>query len=275
MQLPFTKMQSLGNDFVVFDAWDQELSLTQTQIRHLADRRTGIGCDQVLILDSCPDDKVQYAYRIYNANGGEVEQCGNGARCLGRYAADHNYASAQQKAMSPCGPIELELHDDATISVNMGLPRLEPSEVPFMERRRQATYDLEIGGQEYAVAAVSMGNPHAVLTVDAVNSAPVKKLAPRIETHPRFPQHTNVGFMEISTPQHIRLRVWERGVGETPGCGTGACAAVVAGRLSGELEESVTVSLPGGDLNVRWAGEGQVVFLRGSAEYAFQGTIEL
>lgn len=276
MRLDFTKMHSLGNDFVVLDAWDREVSLTVAQLRRIADRRVGVGCDQVLFLDSDPDPDIHFSYRIYNADGQSVEQCGNGARCLGRYAADRKYADASnQRARAPSGEVVLQLHEDGSVSVNMGTPRLEPDEIPFSNRGRHPAYVLEVGGQEYSIAAVSMGNPHAVLTVDAIGSAPVNILGPRIETHPRFPRHANVGFMEISTPRHIRLRVWERGVGETPGCGTGACAAVVAGRLAGELQEDVVVSLPGGDLQVHWEGEGQPVVLRGSAEYAYTGSVEL
>ncbi len=275
MRLDFTKMHSLGNDFVVLDAWDREISLATAQLRRIADRRVGVGCDQVLILSPDPDPDVQFSYRIYNADGQPVEQCGNGARCLGRYAADHQYADpSNQRARAPSGEVALHLHEDGSVSVNMGTPRLEPDDIPFSHRGRAPAYAIEVSGKEYSIAAVSMGNPHAVLTVDAVNSAPVKTLGPRIETHPKFPRHVNVGFMEISTPRHIRLRVWERGVGETPGCGTGACAAVVAGGLAGELQAEVVVSLPGGDLQVNWEGEGSPVVLRGSAEYAYTGSVE-
>ena len=276
MRLEFTKMHSLGNDFVVFDAWEHEVSLSAAQLRKVADRRVGIGCDQILILDPDSDPDFQFSYRIYNADGQSVEQCGNGARCLARYAADRGYADPSgQRAHAPSGEVALELHDDGSVSADMGVPRLEPDEIPFSHRGREIAYALEVGGQEYTIGAVSMGNPHAVLTVDAIGSAPVNTLGPRIETHPKFPRHANVGFMEISTPRHIRLRVWERGVGETPGCGTGACAAVVAGRIAGELQEDVVVSLPGGDLQVHWGGEGQSVVLRGSAEYAYTGSVEL
>ncbi len=276
MRLNFTKMHSLGNDFVVFDAWDREISLTTAQLRKVADRRVGIGCDQVLFLDSDSDPDIHFSYRIYNADGQPAEQCGNGARCLARHAADRGYADpSNQRARAPSGEVTLQLHDDGLVSVDMGVPRLEPDEIPFSHRGRHPAYVLEVSGKEYSIGAVSMGNPHAVLTVDAIASAPVNVLGPRIETHPKFPRHANVGFMEISTPRHIRLRVWERGVGETPGCGTGACAAMVAGRLAGELQEDVVVSLPGGDLHVHWEGEGQPVVLRGSAEYAYTGSVEL
>ena len=269
-------MHSLGNDFVVFDGWDSEISLTTAQVKRVANRRLGVGCDQVLLLEPDSDPDINFSYRIYNADGQSVEQCGNGARCLARYAADRGYAGpSNQHARAPSGGVRLQLHDDGSVSVDMGVPRLEPDEIPFSHRGRQPAYVLEVSGQEYSLAVVSMGNPHAVLTVDAIGSAPVHTLGPRIESHPKFPRHANVGFMEISSPRHIRLRVWERGVGETPGCGTGACAAVVAGRLVGELQEEVAVSLPGGNLEVRWEGEGQPVLLRGSAEYAYTGSVEL
>ena len=273
MQLDFTKMHSLGNDFIVLDAWDEEIALTHDQVRRMADRRRSIGCDQVLVLGRSPD--ADFSYRIYNADGQAVEQCGNGARCLGRYAADRGYAGPSQRAHAPCGEVNLQLHEDDTVSVDMGIPRLDPDEIPFSHRGREPVYPLTISGVEHAVSVLSMGNPHVVLVVDSVDSAPVHSLGPRIETHPKFPNHANVGFMEIVTPRHVRLRVWERGVGETPGCGSGACAAAVAGRLSGELETEVTVSLPGGDLELRWAGEGQSVVMRGSAEYAYTGAVEL
>ncbi len=274
MRLDFTKMHSLGNDFVVLDAWAREISLTPSQLRRIADRRAGVGCDQILFLD--PDPDVDFAYRVHNADGQPAGQCGNGARCLARYAADRGYAdSERQRARAPSGEVALRLRDDGSVSVDMGVPRLEPDEIPFSHRGRQSSYALEVGGEDLSLGAVSMGNPHAVLTVDSVPSAPVRELGPRVETHPKFPRRANVGFMEISTPRHIRLRVWERGVGETPGCGTGACAAVVVGRLAGELREDVAVSLPGGDLQVRWEGEGRSVTLRGSAEYAYTGSLEL
>ena len=275
MRLDFTKMHGLGNDFVLIDGWEAAPELTTDQRRRLARRRTGIGCDQLLVLRPADGDGADYAYDIYNADGRPAGQCGNGARCLARYAADRGYAGARQRARTASGEVALELHDDGTVTVDMGPPRLEPGDIPFVHRTRQARYELDVGGHEYQVAAVSMGNPHAVLTVDAAASAPVHDLGPRIETHPRFPEHANVGFMEIVTPRHIRLRVWERGAGETPACGTGACAAAVAGRLADELDEAVTVSLPGGDLGVRWAGEGASVLMRGPAEYAYTGTVEL
>ena len=276
MKIDFTKMHSLGNDFVVFDAWNHEVALTSSQVRWIANRRVGVGCDQILILEPASEPGLHFSYRIYNADGESVEQCGNGARCLSRYVADHGRVdSSRQRARAPSGEVELQSHKDGSISVDMGVPILEPDEIPFSNRHRHVAYTLEIGGQKHSMAVVSVGNPHAVLTVDAVDSAPVHSLGPRIETHPKFPKRTNVGFMEISTPRHIRLRVWERGVGETPGCGTGACAAVVAGRLVGELQEEVRVSLPGGDLSVCWQGEGRPVHLRGSAEYVFKGSVDV
>jgi len=276
MRLNFTKMHSLGNDFVVLDAWEHKISPNTAQVRHLANRRTGIGCDQVLILSRPSSAEAQFSYQIYNADGRAAEQCGNGARCLGRYAADRGYGEKELQADSPGGTVALQVHDDDSVTVNMGMPKLMPDDIPFTERKRQITYLLEVGGQEHEISAVSMGNPHAVLEVDSAESAPVHTIGPRIETHPRFPQHANVGFMEISTPRHLRLRVWERGVGETPGCGSGACAAVVAGRLREQLGDAVTVSMPGGDLEVQWDGdENHPVLLRGSAEYSFEGNVQV
>ena len=275
MRLDFTKMHGLGNDFVVVDAWEAVPALSAVQRRHLARRRTGVGCDQLLVLRPAAGDGADYAYDIYNADGKPAGQCGNGARCLARYAADRGYAGPRQRARTAVGEVALELHDDGTVTADMGPPRLDPGDIPFVHRTREVRYELDVGGRECRVAAVSMGNPHAVLAVDAVASAPVHDLGPRIETHPRFPEHANVGFMEIVTPRHIRLRVWERGAGETPACGTGACAAAVAGRLAGELDETVAVSLPGGDLEVRWAGGDAPVLLRGPAEYCYTGTVEL
>ena len=276
MRLQFTKMQSLGNDFVVLDAREQAISLTLKHICHLSNRRTGIGCDQVLVVQPPTSKDSDFSYLIYNADGQSVEQCGNGARCLARYALDHSYGEPQMQADSPAGPIAISVHEDDSVTVNMGMPKLAPDDIPFMNREQQITYGLDIGGQSYEISAVSLGNPHAVIRVDNADSAPVHTIGSRIETHPRFPQRTNVGFMEIVTPRHLYLRVWERGVGETPGCGSGACAAVVAGRLLKKLEDTVTVSLPGGDLEVRWeGGEEKPVWLRGSAEYSFTGSIQL
>ena len=276
MRLQFTKMQSLGNDFVVLDARKQDVILALNHIQHLANRRTGIGCDQILVIDLPSNKTSNFSYLIYNADGQSVEQCGNGVRCLARYALDRGYGELQMQADSPAGPIAIHIHEDDSVTVDMGAPRLIPDDIPFVHRERQPSYALDLGNNSYQISAVSLGNPHAVLEVDSANSAPVHTLGSRIESHPRFPQRTNVGFMEIVTPHHVRLRVWERGVGETPGCGSGACAAVVAGRLLEKLEDTVTVSLPGGDLEVQWSGdETQSVQLRGSAEYSFTGNIQL
>ncbi len=275
MKLAFTKMQGLGNDFVVIDAIHQQVQLTGEQIRFLADRRFGVGCDQVLLVEPPRDQHTQFYYRIFNADGGEVEQCGNGARCFARFVRDKGLTDQEVIDVgTAAGPIRLFLEGEQ-VRVNMGRPVLEPREIPFQAEARSASYPLSVEGREVTIGAVSMGNPHAVLVVDEVARAPVESLGPRIETHERFPQRTNVGFMAVRTPREIDLRVWERGVGETLACGTGACAAVVAGRLQGLLEPEVRVHLPGGDLVVSWQGEGQPVWMTGPASPVFEGVIEL
>ena len=275
MRLEFTKMHGLGNDFVVVDAWQADLTLSPAQLRHLAHRRLGVGCDQVLILRQSAHEDVHFTYETYNADGRPAGQCGNGVRCLARFTADQGYAPPKAQARTGDHLVALELHDNDSVSVDFGPPQLNPEAIPFAQPTEQARYALEVAGTEYSIAAVSLGNPHAVLTVPAVEKAPVHTLGPDIETHPNFPQQANVGFMEIVSRAHIRLRVWERGVGETRACGSGACAAMVAGRLSGELDAAVTVSLPGGNLQVHWAGDETAVILRGPAEYAYTGSIEL
>ena len=275
MKLAFTKMQGLGNDFVVIDAIHQQVQLTGEQIRFLADRRFGVGCDQVLLVEPPRNQHTQFYYRIFNADGGEVEQCGNGARCFARFVRDKGLTDQEVIDVgTAAGPIRLFLEGEQ-VRVNMGRPVLEPREIPFQAEARSASYPLSVEGREVTIGAVSMGNPHAVLVVDEVARAPVESLGPRIETHERFPQRTNVGFMAVRTPREIDLRVWERGVGETLACGTGACAAVVAGRLPGLLGPEVRVHLPGGDLVVSWQGEGQPVWMTGPASPVFEGVIEL
>ena len=274
MQIPFTKMHGLGNDFVVVDAFVHPLELTSEQVRGIADRRRGIGCDQLLMV--LPGDaEADFSYDIRNADGTSAGQCGNGARCLARFAADLGYAGTRQRVRAPSGMIEMEIGEDASVRVDMGAPGLSPDEVPFDAPERQDRYALEVAGRAVEIAAVSIGNPHAVLEVDSADEAQVADLGPLIETHPGFPQGANVGFLEIEDAQNVRLRVWERGAGETTACGSGACAAVVAGRLTGALGARVSVHLPGGVLRVDWHGEGESVHLRGAAEYAFSGTIEL
>lgn len=276
MKLRFTKMQGLGNDFVVIDAISQPVTLDGPQIRALADRHFGIGCDQVLLVASPLTETADFCYRIFNADGGEVEQCGNGARCFARFVRDQGLAVKDRlRVETQGGVIELRLEADGQVTVAMGVPRLEPADIPFQAPARARCYPINVDGQELRIGAVSLGNPHAVLTVDDVAEAPVATLGPRLERHPRFPRRANVGFMEVVSREHIRLRVFERGVGETLACGTGAAAAVVAGRLQDRLVADVRVDLSGGTLRIRWPGENEPVLMTGPAVRVFEGWIEL
>ncbi|MDE2089966.1 MAG: diaminopimelate epimerase [Gammaproteobacteria bacterium] len=276
MRVHFTKMHGLGNDFVVIDALSQAVALTPDQARFLADRRFGVGCDQVLVVEASDTPAADFRYRIYNADGGEVEQCGNGARCCARFLRDAGLTGKDEIALSTAGGvIHLRMETGGEITVNMGPPRLEPTEIPFLAPARALHYSLEVDGEQLDIGAVSMGNPHAVLRVDNVAAAPVARLGPRIERHPRFPRHVNAGFMEVVARDHIRLRVYERGAGETLACGSGACAAVVVGRVQGLLDERVAVDLPGGRLMISWSGKDQPVWMTGPATRVFEGHIEL
>lgn len=276
MQLRFVKMHGLGNDFVVLDGVRQQITLTTDQVRFLADRHFGIGCDQLLLVEPAPTPDTLLRYRIFNADGGEVEQCGNGARCFARFVRDEGLTDATTiPVMTASGRIVLHVEDNGEVTVNMGMPRLEPAEIPFEAPQRAMSYPLAVHGEMHVISAVSMGNPHAVLRVEDIDSAPVETLGPAIESHPRFPRRVNVGFMQVIAPDHIRLRVYERGAGETLACGTGACAAVVVGRLHGWLVDTVRVDLPGGRLTVHWQGEGRHVMMTGPATRVFEGRIEL
>ena len=276
MKLNFTKMHGLGNDFVVIDGINQTVALDTASIRQLADRHFGIGCDQVLLVEASDRLGADFRYRIFNADGGEVEQCGNGARCFARFVRDHGLTEKDELCViTAAGPLRLRLQSKGQVAVDMGQPRLEPAEVPFFATERAPRYPIAADGVDLEVGVVSMGNPHAVLLVDDVDHAPVAHLGPLLERHGRFPQRTNVGFMQIIAPDHIRLRVFERGTGETLACGSGACAAVVAGRLWGRLWPNVRVELPGGELSIHWAGEGESVTLTGPATTVFEGWIEL
>lgn len=276
MIVEFTKMHGLGNDFVVFDAVNQQIALDETQIRAIANRRFGIGCDQVLFVESPRHPDTEFFYRIFNADGGEVEQCGNGARCFARFVHDKGMTrSSEIPVGTAAGNIRLSLQEDGMVRVNMGVPHLQPQEIPFVADARNNSYPLDVDGQTYEIGAVSMGNPHAVLLVDDCTEAPVEVLGPLIEHHPRFPRRANVGFMQVDSRQRIALRVFERGAGETLACGTGACAAVVVGRLRGLLDERVEVQLPGGTLVVSWAGDGDPVWMTGPATRVFDGRIDL
>mgnify|MGYP001058000727 CR=1 FL=1 len=277
MRLRFTKMHGLGNDFVVFDGVRQHVDLDPGQLRHLADRHFGVGCDQILLVESPGQPGVDFRYRIFNADGGEVQQCGNGARCFVRFVHDQGLTDKREiRVETASGIIVPRLEADGQVTVDMGPPRFEPAEIPFLAEARAVTYvldDLPDGPVE--VVALSMGNPHAVLETCNVDTAPVAEWGPLIEHHPRFPERVNVGFMQLLHRRAIRLRVFERGSGETLACGTGACAAVVAGITRGLLDAEVEVQTRGGRLTIRWEGEGHPVFMTGPAVGVFEGEIEI
>jgi len=276
MRLDFTKMHGLGNDFIVFDAATPAAVPTAIDLRRLSDRRTGIGFDQALVLEPPRHAGTDVYYRIFNADGSEVEQCGNGARCIARLVASRRGEVERTLRLdSPGGIVQARLRPDGQVSVAMGVPDFEPSALPFEAPARAATYALDTSAGRLEIAAVSIGNPHAVLRVPSVADAPVDSIGPAVENHPRFPRRVNVGFLEIVAPDHVRLRVFERGVGETQACGTGACAAVAVGRQHGPLAEEVNVDVPGGRLVVRWPGPGEPIWLTGPAETAFTGQVEL
>lgn len=276
MRLEFTKMHGLGNDFMVVDLVSQRARLDPAVIRQLADRNFGIGFDQLLVVEAPGSPEVDFRYRIFNADGSEVQQCGNGARCFARFVRDRKLTRKDTLLVETAsGIIELKITQDGWVTVNMGEPWLEPAEIPFQAGERSLSYEVEVLGQSVMLAAVSMGNPHAVLLVDDVATAPVATLGPALESHPRFPERVNVGFMQVVNRGHIKLRVFERGSGETLACGTGACAAVVAGILQGRLDSKVKVQLPGGELNIRWGGKGQPVFMTGPSAKVFDGFVRI
>lgn len=276
MQLDFTKMHGLGNDFIVFEAPRGGLLPTPAEWRALSARHTGIGFDQALVLEPPRRDGTQAYYRIFNADGGEVEQCGNGVRCLAAFLHRRGGLNNGEIVLdSPGGLIRARVHDANLISVDMGVPNFDPKSLPFEASAESHVYPLAVAGTEVEIGAVSMGNPHAVLTVASVASAPVDRLGPAIEKHPRFPNRVNVGFMEVVDRAHIRLRVFERGVGETLACGTGACAAVAIGRRHGRLDSIVEVELPGGKLEMNWSGPGEHIWMKGPTAVSFTGRVEI
>jgi len=276
MALKFTKMHGLGNDFVVIDGVRQKVSLTPEKVRHLADRHFGVGCDQVLVVEAPVGSNADFRYRIFNADGGEVAQCGNGARCFARFVRDHGLCDKDEIVVdTDAGQLRLLHRDDGLVTVNMGVPRHAPAEIPLDVAAEAVFYEIEANGEFCSFGAVSMGNPHAVLKVDDVDRAPVERLGPLLESHPIFPQRANIGFAEVIDRHHIRLRVFERGSGETLACGSGACAATVVGIEQGELSSPVRVDLPGGSLNISWKGRGRPVFMTGPAVCVFEGEIEL
>ena len=276
MRLSFTKMHGLGNDFIVFDAGRPDEVPPAAALRRLADRRTGIGFDQALVLEPPRRAGTDVYYRIFNADGSEVEQCGNGARCIARLVASRTSVRERPLVMdSPGGTVNARLRPDGLVSVAMGVPDFDPRALPFEAEREAPSYRLELPDGPVEFGAVSIGNPHAVIRVRAVGDAPVDTVGPAVENHPRFPRRVNVGFLEIAAPDHVRLRVFERGVGETRACGTGACAAVAVGRRHGPLAEEVRVDVPGGRLIVQWPGPGEPIWLTGPAETAFEGHVDI
>ena len=276
MKIKFTKMQGLGNDFVVLDGVSQPLDLTTEQYRALGDRHFGVGCDQILLVERAIQPGVDFRYRIFNNDGGEVEQCGNGARCFARFVYAKGLTEKREiRVETTKGIIGPKLEADGEVTVDMGAPFLLPAEIPFVADAQAVIYPLDVAGKSYDISAVSMGNPHAVQVVDDVDSFPVATVGAAIEVHPRFPQKVNAGFMQIINRAAIRLRVFERGAGETLACGTGACAAVVSGILRGLLDDTVRVSTRGGELTIRWQGPGQPVLMTGPAVIVFEGEIEI
>ncbi|MCG2635400.1 MAG: diaminopimelate epimerase [Gammaproteobacteria bacterium] len=275
MKLKFTKMQGLGNDFIVIDGISQSLDLQPQQVRALADRHLGIGCDQLLLIEPARTPQADFSYRIFNGDGGEVEQCGNGVRCFARYVWDKGLSKKQNLVIETrAGILKPRIESDGQISVDMGPPSFEPRAIPFSAPIAN-TYKLPVGDTSVELSALAIGNPHAVIQVDNVDEAPVDTLGPAIESHSSFPQRVNVGFMQIVDPGHIRLRVYERGVGETQACGSGACAAVVAGIRRKLLAPRVEVELTGGALVIEWPGEPYPVLMTGPATTVFEGEIEL
>ncbi len=278
-RLRFTKMQGLGNDFVVLDGVRQQVALTPAQLRRLADRRFGVGCDQVLVVEKASRDGVDFRYRIFNADGGEVEQCGNGARCFVKFVRDQGLTDKREIRVETAGgviaPVLREEGAITVVSVDMGVPRFAPADIPFVADGEALVHRIDVGGTAVEVSVVSMGNPHAVQVVADVDAAPVTTQGPLIERHPRFPQRVNAGYMQVRDRANIRLRVWERGAGETLACGTGACAAVVAGIRRGLLDPVVRVETRGGALDIAWPGPGAPVTMTGPAATVFEGEWEV
>lgn len=274
--MKFTKMHGAGNDFVVIDATRKPVLLTPEQLRLLADRHFGVGCDQILLVETTQHPDADFRYRIFNADGGEVEQCGNGARCFVRFVHDKALTHKQEIVVeTKSGLIRPRLEEDGRVTVNMGAPIFEPARIPFTDGTDEVVQPLEVDGTTVQISALSMGNPHAVQVVDDVEQAPVATQGPLIENHPRFPRRVNAGFMQVMDRSHIRLRVYERGSGETLSCGTGACAAVVTGILRGLLDDSVHVATRGGTLTIQWHGGDSPVLMTGPAITVFEGEINL
>ncbi|MCM2973533.1 diaminopimelate epimerase [Larsenimonas suaedae] len=276
MLLRFWKMHGLGNDFMVIDLVTQRARIPSQKISQWANRNTGIGFDQLLLVEPPSHPDMDFRYRIFNADGSEVENCGNGARCFARFVVDNHLTTKRDiRVETAGGPMTLHLADDQRVRVDMGPPRLTPDEIPFVAEVEATQYEVDVDGERVSLSAVSMGNPHAVVLVDSVDHAPVATLGPKLEAHERFPNRVNVGFLEVVSTHKARLRVFERGVGETRACGTGACAAAVAGIQQGLLESPVDITLPGGTLTLEWDGHQQSVIMTGPAERVFEGRIPL
>ncbi|MGR5134456.1 diaminopimelate epimerase [Vibrio alfacsensis] len=274
MHFHFSKMHGLGNDFMVVDCITQNVFFSQDLIRRLADRHMGVGFDQLLVVEAPYDPESDFHYRIFNADGSEVEQCGNGARCFARFVRLKGLTNKYSISVSTKkGKMILDVEDDGEVTVNMGVPEFEPNKIPFKAKQKEKTYIMRVGEKTLFCGAVSMGNPHVVTVVDDVDSAEVEKLGPLLESHERFPERVNAGFMQVVNRNHIRLRVYERGAGETQACGSGACGAVAVGILQGLLDENVKVSLPGGDLRISWQGPGKPLFMTGPATHVFDGQL--
>ena len=269
-------MQGLGNDFIVIDGVRQQLDISAEQARRLANRKHGIGCDQILMVEKPQQSGVDFNYRILNADGGEVEQCGNGARCFAVFVRDRGLTDKTSIRVQTTGSLlTLNIEGDNEVTVDMGVPEFDPENIPFIANEKSDSYKLDVNGSNLKIAALAIGNPHAVQIVDDVGAAPVDKIGPLIEAHDRFPNRVNAGFMQIIDRKQIKVRVYERGVGETLACGSGACAAMVTGRLWGLLDDKVDVILRGGPLTVTWGGHGKPVFMTGTATKVFDGEIDL
>ena len=276
MQVQFSKMHGLGNDFMVIDNVTQNVFFSKEKIQQLADRNFGIGFDQLLMVEPPYDPEQDFHYRIFNADGSEVEQCGNGARCFARFVKQKGLINKNKIVVSTkAGKMVLYLEKDGQVTVNMGKPEFEPSQIPLKANKQENTYILRVGESTLFIGSASMGNPHCVMEVDDVDTADVAQIGPLVEKHERFPEGVNVGFMQILNDSHIKLRVFERGSGETLACGSGACAAVAIGQIQGKLSKDVRVDLPGGSLRIRWPGPDSVLKMTGPAEQVYDGQINL
>jgi diaminopimelate epimerase len=276
MNINFSKMQGLGNDFVVIDAITQIVNLTVEQICFFADRHFGIGCDQLLLIEKPLQENADFRYRIFNADGSEVGQCGNGARCFAKFVLDKRLTTKHEIVVDTLsGQLVLCVDESGLITVNMGIPKHQPAQIPLLMENESMLYHVSLADTDIEFAALSIGNPHAVIQVDNVADAPLESIGAEMERHPFFPERANIGFMQVIDRQSIKLRVYERGAGETMACGSGACAAVIAGIEQNLLDRDVCVSLPGGELQIHWLGRGHPVFMAGPATLVYEGRIEI